>query len=78
MAGKARITSDFPTTEEVASRLKVPPARVAELLKQLHGIHAKNGNVTFVEFKKATGRTKAGARRKGEKVSRSHAPAKKR
>jgi len=68
MAEKARITSDFPSTKEVASRLKIPSGRVAELLKHLHA----------GEFKRTTDSAKNGNRRKSVSAIRTHAPAKKR
>jgi hypothetical protein len=39
MAAKARITSDFPSAKEVASQLKIPSDRVAQLRKELHDLH---------------------------------------
>lgn len=66
MADKARITSDFPSGDEVAERLRIPSARVAELRKQLHDIHIShpNGSVTIVEIKSARNGSKSRAGRK--------------
>ncbi len=77
MAEKARITSDFPSTKEVASRLKIPSDRLAELLKQLDAIHIGH-DVRSGEFKKATGGAKNGNHRKSQKAIRTPAPVKKR
>jgi hypothetical protein len=45
MATKARITAEFPTPSEVASRLRIPPSRVAELRRQIELIAASEGTV---------------------------------
>ena len=38
VAAKARITADFPTPSEVASRLRIPASRVAELRRQIDDV----------------------------------------
>jgi hypothetical protein len=38
MATKARITADFPTPSEVASHLRIPASRVAELRRRIAAI----------------------------------------
>jgi hypothetical protein len=48
MATKVRITSDFPTQADVASRLRISPARVAELRRQLLDVQATQPNGTAV------------------------------
>jgi hypothetical protein len=40
MAAKARITADFATPSEVASRLGIPAARTAELRRQIFELKA--------------------------------------
>lgn len=67
MAGKARITSDFPSGNEVAERLGIPSRRVDELRKQLHDIHIishPNGGRTVAEIKSPRNGAKSRASRK--------------
>jgi hypothetical protein len=54
MTTKAHITSDFATPNDVASRLRIPAARAAELRRQLFDLHVTNpdGSITIVELKK--------------------------
>jgi hypothetical protein len=40
MAAKARITADFATPSEVASRLRIPPARTEELRRQMSNLES--------------------------------------
>jgi hypothetical protein len=39
MTAKARITADFATPKDVASRLRIPPSRTAQLRRQLFDLH---------------------------------------
>ncbi len=41
VAAKARITSEFATPREVASRLQIPPSRAAELRQQLFDLQLR-------------------------------------
>jgi hypothetical protein len=67
MSSKARITSEFPSEQELVSRLKLSFRRAAQLRKQLHDLHADHPN----------GLTKVGAFQKASKPSRSRVAAKK-
>jgi hypothetical protein len=53
MSGKARITADFATPRDVASRLRIPAKRAAELRDQVYDLQLRNpdGSVVTVEFK---------------------------
>jgi hypothetical protein len=53
MTTKARITSDFATPNDVASRLRIPASRAAELRRQLFNLHVTqpDGSVMIVEAK---------------------------
>lgn len=52
MNSKAHITTEFPTEKEVASRLRLSPARVAVLRKQLDDLYITHpdGIATVVEI----------------------------
>jgi hypothetical protein len=50
MAAKARITADFATPSEVASRLGIPAARTAELRRQIFELKA-DVPIPFVALK---------------------------
>jgi hypothetical protein len=52
MAGKAHITTDFPSTNEVASRLRIPSRRAAQLQEQLRDISVNRPKRLRVVFKK--------------------------
>lgn len=80
MSSKARITSPFPSEQEVASRLKLSSGRVAQLRKQLYDLHITHpdGSVTILEFKNARSGAKVAAPRKPEKPVRSRVALKKR
>lgn len=63
MSGKAHITSHFATTRDVASRLRIPADRVAELLKRYDVlITHPDGSATVLEFKTSGKKTKAARR----------------
>jgi hypothetical protein len=53
MSAKARITADFATPSDVASRLRIPAARAAELRRQVIDLRYRkaDGSVVLVEFK---------------------------
>jgi hypothetical protein len=53
MSTKAQITSDFPTPSEVASRLRIPASRAAELRRQMIDLHGKfpDGSYIVIETK---------------------------
>lgn len=64
MSGKARITSQFPSEQEVATRLRLPSGRVAELRQQLYDLHtARPDGATVIELKKARPSKGASSRR---------------
>ena len=80
MSSKARITSEFPSEQEVASRLKLSSGRAAALRKQLYDLHVTHpdGSVTIVEYKRPRSGSKVGSARKLDKPVRSRVAAKKR
>jgi hypothetical protein len=53
MSAKARITADFATPSDVASRLRIPAARAAELRRQVIDLQYRkaDGSMVLVEFK---------------------------
>jgi len=53
MSSKVRITSDFPTPGEVASRLHIPADRAEELNRQLFDLHVNHpdGSITVFQVK---------------------------
>jgi len=70
MTSKARITSDFPTPRDVASRLRIPANRVAELKRQLFELHITrpDGSSSSVALKKTAAASKSEPRN-GKKTS---------
>jgi len=44
MTTKAHITSDFATPNDVASRLRIPASRAAELRRQLFELHVSKAD----------------------------------
>jgi hypothetical protein len=59
VATKARITADFPTPSEVASHLRIPASRVAELRRQIDLIA-----IPEAKLRRASGRRKQAAKKK--------------
>jgi hypothetical protein len=55
MSAKARITADFATQNDVASRLRIPASRTDELRRQMFDLQIKkaDGSVIFVEMNKS-------------------------
>ena len=53
MSAKARITADFATPSDVASRLRIPAARAAELRRQVIDLQFRtaDGSIVVAEFK---------------------------
>ena len=80
MSSKARITSEFPSEREVASRLKLSTGRAAELRKQLYDLYIiqPDGTLTLAGFKTARSAAKVGPGRKRVKSVRGRVAAKKR
>ena len=80
MSSKARITSEFPSSQEVASQLKLSSGRVAKLRKELYELHITHpdGSATIVDIRNARSSAKLGAPRKTERPARNRAVAKKR
>jgi hypothetical protein len=56
MNSKARITTDFPTPQEVASRLHIPADRAAVLERRVLDLHITNpdGSISVIPGKSAT------------------------
>ena len=54
MSAKAHITADFATQRDVASRLRIPAARAAQLREQVFDLHLRkaDGSIVGVEVKK--------------------------
>ncbi|HET8799059.1 MAG TPA: hypothetical protein VFO89_15300 [Thermoanaerobaculia bacterium] len=48
MSAKARITADFATQGDVASRLRIPPARAAELRRRVIDLHVRKPDGTTI------------------------------
>ena len=64
MSTKARITSDFATQSEVASRLRIPASRAAELRRRLFDLHVTqpDGSVVVMKVKgESRGKSRKGA-----------------
>lgn len=69
MSDKARITSRFPSEQEVAARLRLSSGRVAELRKQLNDLHTgRPDGANVIDLKKARAE-KVVTRRRAEKAS---------
>jgi hypothetical protein len=81
MTSKARITSDFPTPREVASRLRIPVDRAAELRRQLFDLYVTHpdGSITVIPVKNSAGGAKSRGRssKKTSAARVAKAPAKK-
>jgi hypothetical protein len=62
MSTKARITSEFATQGEVASRLRIPATRTAELRRQLFELHVTqpDGSVVVQMKSETRGKTRKG------------------
>jgi len=56
MSTKTRITSDFATPNDVASRLRIPAARVAELRRQLFDLHMTQQGGSVMVLPRKNGR----------------------
>ncbi|HEX6642828.1 MAG TPA: hypothetical protein VF215_17050 [Thermoanaerobaculia bacterium] len=64
MSSKARITADFATPSDVASRLRIPPSRVAELRRLLFELHITkpDGSVEVKPMRGTLGRKASSVR----------------
>jgi hypothetical protein len=71
MSTKAHITSDFPTPDDIASRLRIAPSRAAELRQRLLELHVTrpDGTVVHMQMKRTPRPTarKSGATARAKK-----------
>jgi hypothetical protein len=58
MAAKARITSEFATPRDVASRLRIRPSRAAELRRQVIELHPRKPEAAGEKPETGTARAK--------------------